>query len=87
MGTLTLELPDDLIEKIKSIPDYAENSRKALKNMAMEIKENKQIEKKSKKKKWSESPSFGMWKDREDMEDPTAYVRNLRKPRYENILK
>jgi hypothetical protein len=24
----------------------------------------------------------GMWKDREDMKDPVAYIRNLRKPRY-----
>jgi hypothetical protein len=23
-----------------------------------------------------------MWKDREDMKDPAAYIRNLRKPRY-----
>lgn len=81
MGTLTLELPDDLIEKIKSIPNYAENGKKALEKMAMEIKEKKQ-KKEIKEKKWSESPSFGMWKDREDMEDTTAYVSNLRKPRY-----
>lgn len=24
----------------------------------------------------------GMWKDREDMKDPVAYIRNLRRPRY-----
>jgi prevent-host-death family protein len=30
-----------------------------------------------------ETPKFfGMWKDREDMKDVAAYVRNLRKPRY-----
>jgi hypothetical protein len=25
---------------------------------------------------------FGMWADREDMKDPTAWVRELRKPRF-----
>lgn len=29
----------------------------------------------------TEQPLFGMWSDRSDMADPTAYVRNLRKPR------
>jgi hypothetical protein len=24
----------------------------------------------------------GMWKDREDMKDPVAYVRKIRQPRY-----
>ena len=24
----------------------------------------------------------GMWKDREDMKDPVAYIRNMRRPRY-----
>jgi hypothetical protein len=27
-------------------------------------------------------PWCGMWKDREDMKDPVAYIRNMRKPRY-----
>ncbi len=26
-------------------------------------------------------PAFGMWADRDDMQDVTAYVRELRKPR------
>ncbi|MGA3203394.1 MAG: hypothetical protein ABSF12_12995 [Bryobacteraceae bacterium] len=30
----------------------------------------------------SDHPACGMWKDREDMKDPAAYIRNLRKPRY-----
>lgn len=28
-----------------------------------------------------EHPAFGMWKDREEMDDVTAYVRSLRAPR------
>lgn len=30
-------------------------------------------------------PFFGMWADREDMEDVEAYVRKLREPRYRDI--
>jgi antitoxin (DNA-binding transcriptional repressor) of toxin-antitoxin stability system len=32
--------------------------------------------------KVQDQPAFGMWKDREDMTDPVAYVRGLRKPRF-----
>jgi len=31
-------------------------------------------------------PGFGMWADRADMENPAAWVRNLRKPRFQNDL-
>ena len=27
-------------------------------------------------------PAFGIWRDRQDMPDVTAYVRKLREPRY-----
>ncbi|PWT99941.1 MAG: hypothetical protein C5B51_26035 [Terriglobia bacterium] len=30
---------------------------------------------------------FGMWKDRRDLVDPSAYVRKLRQPRYANLRK
>lgn len=30
-------------------------------------------------------PFAGMWRDREEMADPTAYVENLRKPRYADL--
>lgn len=32
--------------------------------------------------KRSQQPLIGLWKDREDMRDVAAYVRELRKPRY-----
>ena len=31
--------------------------------------------------KVTDLPFFGMWKDREDMADPVAYIRKIRKPR------
>ncbi len=33
----------------------------------------------------SESPAFGMWADRDDMADPAAYVRQLRKGRFDAL--
>ena len=37
------------------------------------------------KMRLKDHPAVGMWKDREDMKDPAAFVRNLRKPRYRDI--
>ncbi len=30
----------------------------------------------------TDHPAFGMWKDREDMKDPSAWVREQRRPRF-----
>jgi antitoxin (DNA-binding transcriptional repressor) of toxin-antitoxin stability system len=35
--------------------------------------------------KTADSPFFGMWKDREDMKNPAAWVRKMREPRYRDI--
>jgi hypothetical protein len=32
-----------------------------------------------------DDPAFGMWADREDMKDVAAYVRNLRKGRFDDL--
>ena len=42
-----------------------------------------QKETRVKKMRWKDLPVCGMWSDRNDMKDPSAYVRKLRKPRYE----
>jgi prevent-host-death family protein len=39
------------------------------------------ISEKRKGGKISDDPPFGMWKDREDMRDPAAYVRKIRQGR------
>ncbi len=31
-------------------------------------------------------PAVGMWDDREDMEDPSEWVRKIRRPRYEKLF-
>lgn len=40
--------------------------------------------KKSRRKSITESPFFGMWKDREDMQDSEEWVRNIRKSQWHN---
>ncbi len=35
--------------------------------------------------KASEHPSFGMWANRDDLADVAAYVRNLRKGRFDDL--
>ncbi|HMV51089.1 MAG TPA: hypothetical protein PLD20_33655 [Blastocatellia bacterium] len=37
----------------------------------------------SENRDWSEEEFVGMWRDREDMRDSTAWVRNLRKQEWE----
>jgi prevent-host-death family protein len=32
-----------------------------------------------------EHPAFGMWADREDLKDPSAWVRKIRAPRYDRL--
>ena len=32
-----------------------------------------------------DNPAIGMWKDREDMKDPSEWVRKIRKPRYSDL--
>ena len=34
------------------------------------------------RKSWADMPMFGMWKDRDDMDDPIEYVKQIRKSRF-----
>ena len=34
------------------------------------------------KMRWSDTPLYGLWQDREEMADPADYVRRLRRPRF-----
>ena len=38
-----------------------------------------------KQRPMSEHPAVGMWKDREDMRDVNAYVRRLRRGRFDDL--
>lgn len=41
--------------------------------------------KKNAPQKVEDHPAFGIWADREDMEDPSAWVRKVRAPRYDRL--
>ncbi len=43
-------------------------------------------QKQGRKKSWKNTPIFGMWADREDMEDVPAYIRETRKPRFSSQI-
>jgi prevent-host-death family protein len=40
---------------------------------------------KKKRRSITEHPAFGMWKDREDMKDPSAWVRKIRRSRAHDL--
>ena len=40
---------------------------------------------KKKRRSITEHPAFGMWKDREDMKDPSAWVRKIRRSRVHDL--
>ena len=42
---------------------------------------------KSRRRSVADHPAVGIWKDRADMEDVSAYVRRLRRPRYEHLFR
>ncbi len=36
-------------------------------------------------KRFTDSPLFGMWGNREDLSDPSEWVRSIRKPRFPDL--
>ena len=61
---------EDMLSVLERLPD---EDIKALIARAQEI-----LRERAKKLRLSEELAIGMWKDREDMKDSTAWVRNLR---------
>jgi hypothetical protein len=43
------------------------------------------VKTKEKTKSSRDDPFFGMWKDREDMKDPVAWVRKIRRSRIRDL--
>lgn len=70
-------------KKIKKLPPEAKQQAQDFVDFLYEryVKDEK---KKSVKKSILESSFFGMWKDREDMKDSTAWVRKVRKSQWSN---
>jgi len=70
-------------KKIKKLPPEAKQQARDFVDFLYEryVKEGS---KKSAKKSITESSFFGLWKDREDMQDSTAWVREVRKSQWPN---
>jgi mRNA-degrading endonuclease RelE of RelBE toxin-antitoxin system len=69
--------------KIKKLPPEAKQQAQDFVDFLYE-RYVKEEPKKSDKKSIIESSFFGMWKDREDMRDSTAWVRKIRKSQWSN---
>jgi mRNA-degrading endonuclease RelE of RelBE toxin-antitoxin system len=70
-------------KKIKKLPPEAKQQAQDFVDFLYE-RYVKDGTKKSGKKSILESSFFGMWKDREDMQDSTAWVRKVRKSQWSN---
>lgn len=70
-------------KKIKKLPPEAKQQAQDFVDFLYE-RYVKGESKKSAKKSILESSFFGMWKDREDMQDSTEWVRKVRKSQWSN---
>jgi len=70
-------------KKIKSLPPVAKKQAQDFVDFLYE-RYVKDETKQSAKNSISESSFFGIWKDREDMQDSTAWVREVRKSQWSN---
>lgn len=70
-------------KKIKKLPPEAKQQAQDFVDFLYE-RYVKNESKKSVKKSIIESSFFGLWKDREDMQDSTAWVRKIRKSQWSN---
>jgi len=69
--------------KIKKLPPEAKQQAQDFVDFLYERYVKDEPEK-SDKKSIIENSFFGMWKDREDMQDSTAWVRKIRKSQWSN---
>ena len=60
----------------------SENRESVTVTIALETEQRDQI---PPKRRFSETPLCGLWKDREDIEPVSDYVRELRKPRFIDV--
>lgn len=51
-------------------------------HVTVPIEEESQIAAATTKESVTDDPTFGIWRDREDIDDMAAYLRKLRAPRY-----
>jgi hypothetical protein len=71
-----MTLEQAILEKVRSLP--IEKQQEIL-NFADSLAREFQADTTEPKIAWQNHPSIGMWKDREDMQDSTGWVRQIRK--------
>lgn len=84
---LDIDVPNDLAERLLAVPDVKAFIVQALTSAFDEqVAPSGQIQpfRRSSQASCKDLPAFGMWADRDDMVDPSAYVENIRKPRFQH---
>lgn len=74
----------ELIEQLKKLPSEAQKEAADFVEFLSQKYLQQEEETPSSNKSILESSFRGMWKDREDMQDSTKWVRNIRKSRQAN---
>ena len=69
-------------KKIKQLPPEAKRQVQDFIDFLYQRYTMKESLKKPKSSKLSESPFFGIWKDREEMKDSAEWVKNVRKSQW-----
>lgn len=62
-------------------PSWREKLAKAT-NALVTVRIEEEAQDQSAEEFTTDDPAFGIWRDREDMDDVAAYVRQIRQPRY-----
>ena len=68
--------------KVSELPEDWRERLRAAANARVTVRIEEEAELRDAAKENAENPLFGMWQDREEMEDVEAYVRKLRAPRF-----
>ena len=68
--------------KVSELPEVWRERLRAAANARVTVRIEEEAELRDAAKENAENPLFGMWQDREEMEDVEAYVRKLRAPRF-----
>lgn len=71
-----MSIEQAILEKVRSLP--ADKQQEIL-DFAEFLVQKSQIATTSTKIDWQNSPAIGMWQDREEMQDSTGWVQNLRR--------
>lgn len=72
-----------LLKKLDALPPAAKKKVEQLVNSLAKPRAVKSRTKAKLTKSWTDEPAFGMWKDRQDMDDGAEWVRNFRRQHWD----